>query len=64
MGALLPGGWPELMAANHALALAARDLLCEALGIAPPAPDDMIGSHGDGAAARGGAGAAAGGAVE
>jgi isopenicillin-N epimerase len=44
LGSLLPGGWPELMALNRALALAARDLLCQALGIDPPAPDEMIGT--------------------
>jgi isopenicillin-N epimerase len=32
------------MRRNRALALAARDLLCGSLGIAAPAPDDMIGS--------------------
>jgi isopenicillin-N epimerase len=41
---LLPGGWPELMAANHDMALRGRDLLCERLGLEPPAPDSMIGS--------------------
>lgn len=44
MESLLPGGWPEIMAQNHALALRARDLLTKALGINPPAPDSMIGS--------------------
>jgi isopenicillin-N epimerase len=44
MGSLLPGGWPALMAHNRATALAARDRLCVALGVAPPAPDSMIGS--------------------
>ena len=44
MGSLLPGGWPELMAANRNLALAARDLLCQAFEVDPPAPDDMLGS--------------------
>lgn len=44
LGALLPGGWPALRAHNRATALAARDLLCEALGCRPPAPDAMIGS--------------------
>ncbi|WP_433930930.1 aminotransferase class V-fold PLP-dependent enzyme [Sorangium cellulosum] len=44
LGALLPGGWPALRAHNRATALAARDLLCEALGCRPPAPDAMIGA--------------------
>ena len=38
------GGWPSLMAANHALALDARDVLAAALGMAPPAPDAMLGA--------------------
>jgi isopenicillin-N epimerase len=37
-------GWPGVMAANHELAVAARDLLVARLGIEPPAPDAMIGS--------------------
>ena len=44
MGSLLPGGWPALMVHNRATALAARDRLCAALGVPPPAPDAMIGS--------------------
>src|SRR3989442_6443823 len=44
LGGLLPGGWPELMARNRALALEARRVLCEALGVAPPCPEEMIGS--------------------
>lgn len=44
LGGLLPGGWPELMARNRALALQARDVLCGTLGIDAPAPDAMIGS--------------------
>jgi isopenicillin-N epimerase len=44
MGSLRPGGWPDVMATNHALALAARDRLCAALGVAGPAPDTMLGS--------------------
>jgi isopenicillin-N epimerase len=38
------GGWPSVMAANHAMAVAARDRLAAALGIEPPAPDAMLGS--------------------
>jgi len=44
MGGLLPGGWPELMAANNGLALKAREILCAALGVAAPAPESMVGS--------------------
>src|SRR6266542_1316810 len=44
LGSLLPGGWPALMAANHALALEARELLCVAAGSTPPCPDEMVGS--------------------
>jgi isopenicillin-N epimerase len=41
---LLSGGWPALRHRNHQLAVAARDLLCEALGVPPPAPDAMLGA--------------------
>ncbi|MBM3986024.1 MAG: aminotransferase class V-fold PLP-dependent enzyme, partial [Planctomycetes bacterium] len=44
LGGLLPGGWPALQAANRSLALRARDLLCAALGVPPPAPDTLLGS--------------------
>jgi isopenicillin-N epimerase len=44
MGSLLPGGWPEVMARNRALALTARDLLCRTLNISAPCPDECIGS--------------------
>ena len=44
MGGLLPGGWSELMTRNRTLALQARDILCAALGLDPPAPNAMIGS--------------------
>lgn len=41
---LVEGGWPEVMRRNRTLALQARDILCDALGIPHPAPDDMLGS--------------------
>ena len=44
LGSLLPGGWPELMARNRALALEARRLLCAATGTAPPCPEEMVGA--------------------
>ena len=37
-------GWREVMVHNHALALQARQILCEALGQPLPCPDDMIGA--------------------
>ena len=44
LGAALPGGWGELMARNRALALEARTVLLEALGLDAPCPEGMIGS--------------------
>ncbi|MEH2273318.1 MAG: aminotransferase class V-fold PLP-dependent enzyme [Nostoc sp.] len=44
MGSLLPGGWIELMQQNHQLVLQGRQLLCEALEVQPPCPEEMIGS--------------------
>jgi isopenicillin-N epimerase len=44
LGSLLPGGWPALRERNRGLALAARALVTDALGMAPPCPDEMIGS--------------------
>ena len=46
VGGLLPGGWPEVMARNHALTLRARTALTAALGLdgGEPAPDSMLGS--------------------
>jgi isopenicillin-N epimerase len=44
MGALLPGGWPELMERNRKLALDARRLLCDAVGVDAPCPEEMIGT--------------------
>jgi isopenicillin-N epimerase len=44
MASLVEGGWPEVMRRNRALALEARDLLCDTLQIDKPAPDAMLGS--------------------
>ena len=44
LGSLLPGGWPDLMARNHALALHGRNAVCAALDMTPPCPDYMVGS--------------------
>jgi isopenicillin-N epimerase len=44
IGGLLPGGWPEVMARNRRLALEARALLLEVLGLEAPCPESMIGS--------------------
>jgi len=44
MGAQLPGGWPEVMARNRALALAARKTLAGSLGVPEPCPAEFIGS--------------------
>ncbi len=44
MGSRLSGGWSELMKHNHEKAIAARNILCEILKVAPPCPDEMIGS--------------------
>jgi isopenicillin-N epimerase len=44
IGSLLPGGWPEVMARNRTLALAAREVLCTALHVSEPCPEELIGS--------------------
>jgi isopenicillin-N epimerase len=44
LAGMLPGGWPALMAANRALALQARALLCTVLGIEAPCPESMVGA--------------------
>jgi isopenicillin-N epimerase len=44
MGSLAPGGWSEVMARNRALALEGRKILCQTLEIAPPCPEDCLGS--------------------
>jgi isopenicillin-N epimerase len=44
LGALLPGGWPALLARNHELAVRARRILCDTLGVSAPCPEEMLGS--------------------
>jgi isopenicillin-N epimerase len=44
LSSLVPGGWPAIMAHNHALALAGRAELCRALGIPAPCPETMLGT--------------------
>lgn len=44
LGAVVPGGWDGLMARNHALALAGRDLVAQATGLEVSCPDEMVGS--------------------
>lgn len=41
---LLPGGWVALRARNHALAIAGRTLVADAMGLSTPVPDAMLGS--------------------
>ncbi len=44
MGALLPGGWPELMAHNRNQVLAARQMLSQTWNVPLPCPETMVGS--------------------
>jgi isopenicillin-N epimerase len=44
VGGLVDGGWPAIMARNHALTLAARELLAGRLGLPPAAPASSLGS--------------------
>ena len=39
---LVPGGWAEIMRRNHELVLRGRDIVANALNVAPPVPDDML----------------------
>lgn len=44
MGSMLPGGWPELYARNHKLVIEGLKIVCNGLGVEPPAPESMIGT--------------------
>ncbi|MCU0534495.1 MAG: aminotransferase class V-fold PLP-dependent enzyme [Hydrococcus sp. Prado102] len=44
MGSLLDGGWSALQMRNRELALAARHILGDTLGVAIPCPDETVGS--------------------
>ena len=44
MASLHPGGWDELRRRNHELALHGRARLLDALQIAAPCPESMVGS--------------------
>lgn len=44
MSKLAPGGWPELMKRNRALAIAARRELLRELAIEEPCPEELLGS--------------------
>ena len=44
LGGLRPGGWPEIMQRNRALALEGRKLLCQTLQLEAPCPEANIGS--------------------
>jgi len=44
LSSILPGGLPALQARNRALALRARELLCDVLSIPEPSPRSMIGA--------------------
>ncbi|MCC6750411.1 MAG: aminotransferase class V-fold PLP-dependent enzyme [Deltaproteobacteria bacterium] len=41
---LLPGGWTELRARNHALVVAGRRVLLDALGLVPGCPEALLGA--------------------
>ena len=44
MQRMVDGGWDELRRRNRSLVLAGRRILCDALAIEAPCPDEMIGS--------------------
>jgi len=44
MERLFTGGWPAVRSRNRDMAIAARRVLCDRLGVGPPAPESMLGS--------------------
>ncbi len=44
MAAMVEGGWPEIMSSNRRKVLQGREALCSRLGIAPPCPEELVGS--------------------
>jgi isopenicillin-N epimerase len=44
MNDLVPGGWPDIRRRNRNLVLEGRRLLCAALDLSAPAPDEMVGA--------------------
>lgn len=44
MGTLMSGGWDDIRRRNRSLALAARRVLCDALGAPAPCPDVFLGA--------------------
>ncbi|RMH29635.1 MAG: aminotransferase class V-fold PLP-dependent enzyme [Planctomycetota bacterium] len=43
LSGVMDGGIEAVMAANHALCVQGRDIVCDALGVQPPAPESMLG---------------------
>ncbi|MEI7982275.1 MAG: aminotransferase, partial [Bacteroidota bacterium] len=44
MATLVQGQWPEIMERNHQMCIRGRDVICNALKIEPPCPDNMVAS--------------------
>lgn len=44
MAGFVEGGWPAVAKANHDLCIQGRTIVCNALGVAAPLPEPMIGS--------------------
>ena len=42
VGGLVEGGWPAIIQRNHDLVIRGRNLLCEALSLELPCPDEMV----------------------